>query len=976
MNPLLVPAWLASAALDPTALAPDEVDAVELPWTSYQALRELGEDHEPPALGPWVAEREAELRPVEGGWELRVRWSLEVQTPGWLWQPLLGPGIELSSATWDGRRAPVVSLPGGTHLAAFVEHAGELELRAFVPGSLDQPIDLALMPATRGRLTVSVPGRVPVPVVETDGAEAPPVLDGGIVWSGARRVALELRDPDRAPPTRETLAVAHAGVGLTVGDAELRGRAHLQWELRHGSLERVRATVAGLGDDLTVEGSNIAGWSRDGDALEFQLSSPASGRVDLELRWSQAVPAGDEASLSLPRIEPEAWRSELSLQVARDGEVEVIPRADEWSAIAAAELPEWGQGLVEGTPTAAYRHSASSPGGSLELLRFVPVPGPPTVVDVASYTMATTEEGRVLMRAHYELRNDRGAHLTVRPPPGLTIIGARVAGETALPSRGEGGAWRLPLKRSLETVDGLLSFPVEVILLGEQDPWERREHRELPLPTLDAPIAASHVTLHLPPRYRSRLEAGEHNVVEEFGEGEGLTYGLGVGEVGSAAADALFQEAVEGYLSNDFEEAQAKLEQLEQLGVRNENMSRLQSNIDVIEGRSDSGEGDVALQRRVKEQARARAAEQFRQQESLIEEAERAASAGDYAQAEAQYQAAIELGGELAKLEQSESVEQDKKNADIEVELETISKKKSKKGKKDENRGVLQTKFKSSLPASSEPSDDPAQSFAKIRANVPPELEQPPEPPPPEEPVVATGAPGKHMLVDEPPPVEEEIAMPVEPEPEPMPEPTAMADMDEPYYEEADRIMLAPARRRGRFRRGGRVRYKRSFGGGKGGGALEGEPIVRNKNMRGHRSRGPAATEGVSVYDFEDDNIDGEILSPEGANLSSRASAQHAAVVSTPNGMTVPDTSVDGSGSAASDDGILLEDATGVALGTEVADQPNALLDALPAPQVNASALSVVIPAAGEAVRYEQLLIEANQTQTITIDARRRLRLR
>ena len=38
--------------------------------------------------------------------------------------------------------------------------------------------------------------------------------------------------------------------------------------------------------------------------------------------------------------------------------------------------------------------------------------------------------------------------------------------------------------------------------------------------------------------------------------------------------------------------------------------------------------------------------------------------------------------------------------------------------------------------------------------------------------------------------------------------------------------------------------------------------------------------------------------------------------------------------------------------------------------------LSVVIPAAGQAVRYEQLLIEANQTQTITIDARRRLRLR
>ena len=36
---------------------------------------------------------------------------------------------------------------------------------------------------------------------------------------------------------------------------------------------------------------------------------------------------------------------------------------------------------------------------------------------------------------------------------------------------------------------------------------------------------------------------------------------------------------------------------------------------------------------------------------------------------------------------------------------------------------------------------------------------------------------------------------------------------------------------------------------------------------------------GATVYDFEDDDVDGEILSPEGANLSSRIGTKHASMI-------------------------------------------------------------------------------------------------
>ncbi len=38
-------------------------------------------------------------------------------------------------------------------------------------------------------------------------------------------------------------------------------------------------------------------------------------------------------------------------------------------------------------------------------------------------------------------------------------------------------------------------------------------------------------------------------------------------------------------------------------------------------------------------------------------------------------------------------------------------------------------------------------------------------------------------------------------------------------------------------------------------------------------------TSGDTVYDFEDDNVDGELLSPEGANIASRGRTKHASLI-------------------------------------------------------------------------------------------------
>ena len=36
---------------------------------------------------------------------------------------------------------------------------------------------------------------------------------------------------------------------------------------------------------------------------------------------------------------------------------------------------------------------------------------------------------------------------------------------------------------------------------------------------------------------------------------------------------------------------------------------------------------------------------------------------------------------------------------------------------------------------------------------------------------------------------------------------------------------------------------------------------------------------GTTIYDFDDDNVDGEILSPDGANIASRGRVKHASLI-------------------------------------------------------------------------------------------------
>lgn len=627
--------------------------SVTIDGVLYRALIAEPEDEVDPRAKLVVQDRDVRLRWDGEVLRLRATWTVVPREDTWLDLPVAGPGVRVDELRVGGQQARRSVQGGWTVVTAAVSRPTTVVLEGAIEANPAQgPIALELATAVYGTVSVAAPEGLEGRVVAEGAVDL-----GGVFLTPKKVMKIQVGPPQRKARDRRTLAVASVGMGLTVGDGAVRGRAQARWALRQGELKQVSLRVAGVGADLEVTGSNVGRVQRQGDRVVITLREPERAVVDVDVRWSVPVPAGSTASLSLPTLQPEgAFRTEASLQLARDGEVEAIPEVPGWQAISIQSLPEWGDDLVEGTPTAAFTSAKAGRGGTLGLLRYVPVPAPPVMVDVASLTIAASGEGRTLTRANYTVRNERASHLSIRPPDGAIIVGARVQDGPVTPVS-DGAAWLIPLPRSLETVDGLLSFPVEVVLIGDGTPWIRKEARDIPVPVVDAPIAVHRVTLHLPPVFENTLELGDAGTVADFTEGEGIAYGFGLGDEKEAEADQLWQDAQAAYMRNDFDDADELLDELGAIGASNENLGKLRSNLDIVQGRAGAKAKAVSA-RRVREQAKSRGMDDYRAQEDLLRKAEEELAAGNYEEADSAYKKVEKIASKLDKLEQAESYEQ------------------------------------------------------------------------------------------------------------------------------------------------------------------------------------------------------------------------------------------------------------------------------------------------------------------------------
>ncbi len=620
-----------------------------------------------PAPAPigWAASDAVWRLHIRDGEAVRVEAAYTLRSPDARGEVLRLVGPELLITSVNG---PVLATPDGLELALRPE--ARLVKQSFegLYAGGDGSLELGILPATRTRVEIDAPGLD----VTVNGA-----IDGWL--TPTERLSVSWRPHVEGELIQQGLLVQGEAATVFRGDSGgLLVEGVLRWRVVRGEAKRLTIDVAGL-DELEIAGPGVAKWRKEGAQVVIEPKSPVKGLFTVTLKGRVRLVKGES---TVPSPAPAGvQRVDRYVTMARSDEGELIPIAMPTS-VPMAELPAWAKNLGDGVPLAAWRGPQPlrvllAGGDNLQ--------GPDTVVTQARYTLAAAQEGRLALRMNLRVRNERRQYLHVKPAAGWRPIVVRVGNQPVSGLADGAGGLYIPLEKSIETVKGLLSFPVDVEWIGvDQDVWAPRGQMELTLPSVDAPVQAARWEVHLPRGFRALRTPTRGSgtmLVGDLRQRDTLADQSVEAQEDRRKQEVVssaLQNAVSAYKDNDWSTAQRWLDEAKNVDAANEDATLLQDNLDVIEGRSTKN--DMGS-RRVKDMARAKASGLEEQQKAVSKSADYLYRSGDLDAAEEAYEESIQVANELKKTEQFENAEQ---TSNISVATRKLEEVRSEKKKRQE----------------------------------------------------------------------------------------------------------------------------------------------------------------------------------------------------------------------------------------------------------------------------------------------------
>jgi hypothetical protein len=137
-------------------------------------------------------------------------------------------------------------------------------------------------------------------------------------------------------------------------------------------------------------------------------------------------------------------------------------------------------------------------------------------VEEARYDALVSEDGKILVRARYAVRNNQRSFLGVALPQQSTLWSATLAGRPIRPGLGASGGLLLPLQKGRTGEDAPI-FVVELVYLQRSDAWTADGDAHIELPAVDLPVSRTGLLLHHSPRFNVEPRTGSFRVEADTG---------------------------------------------------------------------------------------------------------------------------------------------------------------------------------------------------------------------------------------------------------------------------------------------------------------------------------------------------------------------------------------------------------------------------------------------------------------------------
>jgi hypothetical protein len=501
---------------------------VVLPVQDYQALRAKAyppeRDPDPPPVASAVTRLDYDLRVAGDSAAGEARLSVDVLREGWI-QVFVPAGLLVREARVEGR--PVSLVDQGSRTAAphvLLSRPGRsvIVLDVAVPVTAAAGTETLTLPASSAAVTQAV---LTVPRQGVDLALAGGLLAEKQETASATRFAAhgrpgeplvfswrrKVEEPRVALPLRLRGSVVQL---VSLGEDGAQSSADVGLEVVQGQASEVHLALPDGFVVNEVSGPLVADWDARPGALSVRFLEPVAARATLRITGESRPPREGLVSTPLLRL-PEAERETGGVAVEVLGSGEITDQ--QARGLDPADASDLG-GPVAGhdSPSLASFRFRPQDGRSERALavtvaRYTPEAVLVANVEEARYQALVAEDGKVLVRARYAVRNNQRSFLALALPPSALVWSASVSERPTRPGRSSEGALLLPLDKGRAGEDAP-AFAVEVVYLDRSPRWTGKGRAELRLPALDLPVSRTTLVLHYSPRFHVTPEAGAFRV--------------------------------------------------------------------------------------------------------------------------------------------------------------------------------------------------------------------------------------------------------------------------------------------------------------------------------------------------------------------------------------------------------------------------------------------------------------------------------
>jgi hypothetical protein len=522
---------------------------VVLSIEEYRALRARAfpavPDPAPPPVDAALTRVDYELRVSGETVTGQARLAIDVLKQGWAGVQVPA-GMLVRDARIDGRPTPLSVTDGGP-ARVLISRTGRttLTLDVVVPLVSSAGTESMTLPASGSAVsavTLIVP-RTGVDLVATGGFIAEQSETGSdtrwVVYGNPGRplsFTWKRKSDDRRSslPLRSRARVTEL---VALGEDSTQVTASVQIDVTQGlAREAAVALPAGLIVNQ-VAGAAVADWKVDDCTLTIAFLEPIATQTSVVISGEVRAPRDGQVTIPLVRV-PSAERETGGVAVDVVGAGEIAGR--EPRGLEPADATDLGDIVAgrESPSMAAFRFtplSGSAPRSlAVTLTRYAAQAVLVASVEEARYDALFGEDGKLLVRARYAVRNNQRSFLAVALPPQSVLWSASLAGQPVRPGVSTRGGLLLPLRKGRANEDAP-AFIVELLYLQRAPGWSEKGDAHLALPAVDLPVSRTGLTLHHSPRYDVELKPGAFRIEQDPGPWSAALRG---GAGGGAASPA------------------------------------------------------------------------------------------------------------------------------------------------------------------------------------------------------------------------------------------------------------------------------------------------------------------------------------------------------------------------------------------------------------------------------------------------------